>query len=238
MPKYLTPTSWKRFTTQGIVALMLFTSVGQAVQADENSKAPTNQVSAEVVVELAQASTMVKVGQAAPNFTGVDSTGKTHNLSDFRGKVVVLEWTNHQCPFVRKHYESGNMQRLQADATSKGIVWLSIISSAPGNQGYVEAAEANMLTENRGANPSAVLLDTEGKIGKMYNARTTPHMFVIDKQGIVKYMGAIDSIYSTNPADIAKAENYVQKALTSVLAGQPVETAVTQPYGCSVKYGS
>ncbi|MGF1535721.1 MAG: redoxin domain-containing protein, partial [Elainellaceae cyanobacterium] len=162
----------------------------------------------------------------------------THSLSDFRGKVVVLEWTNHQCPFVGKHYGSGNMQALQADATAEGVTWLSIISSAPGKQGYVEPDKANELTESRNASPTAVLLDPKGEIGQLYDARTTPHMFVINEDGVVEYMGAIDSIPSADTADLEKAENYVEAALTSVLADQAVETAVSQPYGCSVKYDS
>ncbi|MEO1133887.1 MAG: redoxin domain-containing protein [Cyanobacteria bacterium J06639_1] len=178
----------------------------------------------------------VRVNEPAPNFTGVDSNGTSHTLSDFRGQVVVLEWTSHECPFTRKHYTSGNMQSLQADATDRDVVWLSVVSSAHGQQGYVEGDEANQLTRDRDANPTAVLLDPEGNIGQLYSARTTPHMFVIDAEGIIRYMGAIDSVPSANPADIPGATNFVSDALDSVLSDRPVETAFTQPYGCSVKY--
>lgn len=180
----------------------------------------------------------VRVGQPAPDFTGVDSNGKTHRLSDFQGKVVVLEWTNHQCPFVRKHYESGNMQKLQKSATASGVVWLSVNSSAPGQQGNVNGTQANDLVKSRGAAPTAVLLDPDGKIGRLYNARTTPHMFVIANNGTLAYMGAIDSISSAEQADITKAKNYVSAAVDTVLKGQKVDTPVTQPYGCTVKYGT
>lgn len=180
----------------------------------------------------------VRVSQPAPDFTAVDSNGKAHRLRDFKGKVVVLEWTNHQCPFVRKHYESGNMQKLQKQATGKGVVWLSVISSAPGQQGNLNGKQANDLTKSRGAAPTAVLLDPDGKLGNLYSARTTPHMFVITSNGTLAYMGAIDSISSADKADVAKAKNYISTALDRVLKGQTVDTPVTQPYGCSVKYAS
>ncbi|MFB2880173.1 thioredoxin family protein [Floridanema aerugineum] len=179
-----------------------------------------------------------RVNNPAPNFVAADTNGKTHRLTDFKGKVVVLEWTNHDCPFVRKHYGSGNMQKLQKELTGKGAVWISIISSAPGMQGYVSASQANELTKSRNAAPTAVILDPEGKIGKQYGARTTPHIFVIGKDGNVGYMGAIDSIASPDPADIPKADNYVRDAVNSLISGKPVANSVTQPYGCSVKYGS
>ncbi|WP_084555231.1 redoxin domain-containing protein [[Phormidium ambiguum] IAM M-71] len=178
------------------------------------------------------------VNKAAPNFVAADTNGKTHRLTDFKGKVVVLEWTNHDCPFVRKHYGSGNMQKLQKELTGKGVVWISIISSAPGMQGYVSSSQANELTKSRNASPTAVILDPEGRIGKQYGARTTPHIFVVGKDGNIKYMGAIDSIASPDPADIPKADNYVRNAVNSVISGKPVADSVTQPYGCSVKYGS
>ena len=182
------------------------------------------------------ASAAVTVGQPAPDFTGVDSQGKTQRLSDYRGKVVVLEWTNHECPFVEKHYGAGNMQTQQQEATGKGVVWLSVISSAPGYEGHVSAAEANQLTAKRGASPTAVILDPEGKIGRLYEAKTTPHMYIIDRDGKLVYMGGIDSIPSANAADIPKATQYVRQALDDVLAGKPVSQGVTRPYGCSVKY--
>jgi hypothetical protein len=177
-----------------------------------------------------------EVGKPAPDFTATDSNGKTVRLSDFKGKIVVLEWTNDGCPFVQKHYSSHNMQSLQKDETSKGIVWLSIVSSAPGSQGYVTGPEANELTQSRGASPTAVLLDPEGTVGHLYDARTTPHMFIVNKDGILVYMGGIDDKPTANPADIANAKNYVRAALDEVMAGKPVQSAVTRPYGCSVKY--
>ncbi len=178
----------------------------------------------------------VSVNQPAPDFTAIDSNGNKHQLSDFRGKTVVLEWTNHDCPYVRKHYESGNMQALQKDATGKGVVWLSVISSAPGKQGHVSGKEANILTEKRNAAPTAVLLDESGDIGRMYRAKTTPHMYIIDSQGTLVYMGGIDNIPSANPADITRATNYVDVALRSMSNGQPIKNGITRPYGCSVKY--
>jgi len=178
----------------------------------------------------------VKIGAPAPNFTAVDSNGKNHNLSDFKGKTVVLEWTNHDCPFVKKHYETNNMQKLQKSATSQGVVWLSIISSAPGQQGFVNGAKANELTKSRNAAPTAVILDPDGKLGKLYGARTTPHMFVIAPNGNLAYMGAIDDKPTTNKDDVATAKNFVAEALSAVKAGKPVAVATTQPYGCSVKY--
>ena len=176
------------------------------------------------------------IGSPAPEFTLPDTKGSQHTLADLRGSYVVLEWTNHQCPFVRKHYGSGNMQSLQKEYTSDGVVWLSIISSAPGEQGYVSAEEADELTLERKASPSAVLLDPEGKVGKLYDARTTPHMYVIDPNGTLIYKGGIDDKPSTRLADIDTATNYVRVALTEAKSGQTVSNPVTRPYGCSVKY--
>lgn len=175
------------------------------------------------------------VGQAAPAFSAVDSNGKTHSLDAYKGKWVVLEWTNDGCPFVQKHYR-GNMQKLQQAYTRKGVVWLSVISSAPGKQGHVDGAGANALTKDRGAHPTAVLLDPTGQVGKAYGAKTTPHMYVVDPQGKLVYAGGIDDKPSTDVADIATARNYVSAALDAVLAGKPVQTATSTPYGCSVKY--
>jgi peroxiredoxin len=179
-----------------------------------------------------------RVGQAAPDFTATDTYGNTVHLSDFKGKTVVLEWTNHQCPFVRKHYGSGNMQAHQKAARAEGVVWLSIISSAPGKQGYVTAEQANQLTKQRGADPSKVLLDPKGTIGHLYDARTTPDMYVIDAKGVLRYMGAIDDTPTADPADLETAHSYVTPAITAVMSGGTVDPAVTRPYGCSVKYGS
>jgi peroxiredoxin len=177
-----------------------------------------------------------RVGEAAPTFTAPATTGGAVNLEAHRGKVVVLEWTNHDCPYVRKHYESGNMQALQKEMTAQGVVWLTIISSAPGEQGHVSPTEANALTEKRGAAPTAVLLDPKGSVGKMYGATNTPHMYVIDPGGKLVYAGAIDDRPTSRKGDIAGANNYVRAALQAVAAGQPVKTPVTRAYGCTVKY--
>ncbi len=176
------------------------------------------------------------IGSPAPDFTATDSNGKTVNLSDFKGRNVVLEWTNHDCPFVKKHYESNNMQGLQKKYTEQDVAWLSIISSAPEKQGHVDGATANKLTVSRSASPTAVLLDESGKIGKLYGAKTTPHMYIIDKTGKLVYMGGIDDINSTDAADIKKARNYIDLAFADINAGRPVTLASTKPYGCSVKY--
>jgi peroxiredoxin len=175
-------------------------------------------------------------GKPAPEFTATDSTGKSHKLSDYKGKTVVLEWTNDGCPYVRKHYGSGNMQALQKEAGNNGVVWLTVVSSAKGEQGYVDGAGANKLTTDRKAIPAAVLLDPEGKVGRAYGAKTTPHMYVIDKDGRLVYNGAIDDKPTSNPADIKGARNYVQAALTAVAEGKPVAVATTRAYGCTVKY--
>lgn len=177
-----------------------------------------------------------QIGAPAPDFTGTDSTGASHRLSDYRGRTVVLEWTNHLCPYTAKHYQTGNMQRLQAEASGRGIVWLTVISSAPGKQGYVTAAEADRLTESRGAAPAAVLLDPEGEIGRLYRASTTPDMYVVDAGGALVYMGAIDDDASARASSVEGARNYVLAALDALAAGRAVDPAVTNPYGCTVKY--
>ena len=177
-----------------------------------------------------------RVGEPAPGFSLPATTGGTVSLDAHRGKVVVLEWTNHDCPYVRKHYESGNMQTLQKETTGQGVVWLSIISSAPGEQGHVDAAQANALTAKRSAAPTAVLLDPQGAVGKTYGATNTPHMYVIDPGGKLVYAGAIDDRPTTRKGDITGANNYVRAALQAVAAGQPVKTPVTRAYGCTVKY--
>ena len=178
------------------------------------------------------------VGQPAPAFVAVDSKGQQHKLADFKGKVVVLEWTNNECPYVKKHYGSSNMQNLQKQAKQAGVVWLSVISSAPGEQGHVNGAQADELTASRQAAPTAVLLDPQGTIGRAYDARTTPHMYVIDAGGVLRYAGGIDSIPSPKPADIEKADPLFKNALQSVLKGETVAQASTRPYGCAVKYKS
>ncbi len=181
-------------------------------------------------------STSATVGELAPDFTIVDSNGETQTLSDYRGQRVVLEWTNHACPYVRKHYGGGNMQALQQDATEDGTVWLSIISSAPGRQGHVSAQQANNLTASRGAHPTAVLFDPEGTVGRAYDARTTPHMYVIDETGTLRYQGAIDDRPTTRRSSLEGATNYVRLAMADLDAGHDVELAETTAYGCSIKY--
>jgi hypothetical protein len=176
------------------------------------------------------------VGQPAPAITLPDTNGKTVTLDAYKGKWVVLEWVNFQCPFVGKHYGSGNMQKLQKTYTGKGVVWLSINSSAPGKEGNLDGPKANALVEAKGAAPSEFLLDPAGTVGRAYGAKATPHMFVIDPQGTVVYAGAIDDTPSTDKADIATAHNYVSAALDAAMAGRPVLKTATEPYGCSVKY--
>lgn len=176
------------------------------------------------------------VGKPAPDFTGVDTRGQQVKLSDFRGKTVVLEWTNDGCPYVRKYYRTGNMQALQKELTGEGIVWLSVISSSPGTQGYVEPAEADKLTTSRDAAPTAVLLDPEGKIGRLYDAKVTPHIYIIKPDGTLAYQGAIDDKPTTRDRDVKTAKNYVKTALNQITAGKPVDPAVTRAYGCTVKY--
>ena len=177
-----------------------------------------------------------RIGQPAPDFTARDSKGSSVSLSQYRGKTVVLEWTNADCPFTHKHYATGNMQSIQALAQKSGVVWLSVISSAPGKQGYVNGPAADALTQSRNAAPTAVLLDPEGTLGHTYGAKTTPHMFVIDKNGALQYMGGIDSIATADAADIAHAEPYLKEAMLAVAQGNPVVNPVTKPYGCAVKY--
>jgi peroxiredoxin len=177
-----------------------------------------------------------EIGKPAPDFSAVDSNGKSVKLSDYRGKTVVLEWTNDGCPYVKKHYSSNNIQSLQKAAAQKGIVWLTIISSAPGAQGYLTGDEANKLTETRGAGPAAVILDPEGTLGQLYDARTTPHMFIVNADGALVYMGGIDDMATTEVEDIKTAKNYVRAALDELAAGAPIKNTVTRPYGCSVKY--
>ena len=176
------------------------------------------------------------LGKPAPLFTAVDSNGKSWSLADLKGKVVVIETTNQDCPYVRKHYNSRNMQTQQREAAAKGVIWLTSASSATGQEGYVTAAQANELTKSRDAAPAAVLLDPQSKIARAYGATVTPHMYIIDKTGTLVYKGGIDSIPSANVDDIAKAKQYVRVALDEMLAGKPVTDSSTRPYGCSLKY--
>jgi peroxiredoxin len=177
-----------------------------------------------------------KPGQPAPSFSAPDIAGKTVRLGDYAGKIVVLEWTNDGCPFVGKHYDSGNMQALQQKYTGAGVVWLTIASSAPGEQGYVTPAEAKADLARWRATPTDFLLDPDGILGRLYDARATPHMVVIGRAGHVVYMGAIDDTPSTRLADVKTAHNYVAAALDATAAGQPVAVASTRAYGCSIKY--
>jgi hypothetical protein len=182
------------------------------------------------------AAATAKVGEAAPNFTATSTSGSAVSLGSYKGTIVVLEWTNHECPYVRKHYETGNMQALQRDATGHGVVWLTVISSARGEQGWVTPSQADELTVARKAAPTAVLLDEKGVVGRMYGATNTPHMYVVDRAGVLVYAGAIDDRPTTRRADVQGASNYVRAALESVTAGQPVKMPVTRVYGCTVKY--
>ncbi len=178
----------------------------------------------------------VTTGQPAPDFSLADTKAVAHSLSQYKGKYVVLEWLNHGCPFVKKHYESNNMQSLQKEFTGKGVIWLSINSSSKGKEGYTSGQEADQLTQQKNASPTAVLLDPKGTVGHLYAAKTTPHMYIINPEGILIYQGAIDDKPSADTADVASAKNYVKAALDQSMAGQPVEVSSTKSYGCGVKY--
>ena len=186
----------------------------------------------------ASAKVALAIGRPAPDFTGQDADGRSVKLSDLKGQTVVLEWSNHDCPYVVKHYSSGTMQAVQKDAMRDGVVWLTIISSAPGEEGNVTAAQANQLTRSRNAAPSNVVLDPEGRIARQYEARTTPHMFIVDKAGLLQYMGGIDDKPTASTRDLAGARPYVRLALAALAKGEKVAEAITRPYGCSVKYKS
>lgn len=190
-----------------------------------------------LMLSAAPAHAAVTVGEPAPDFTLPAADGGEQTLSSFKGKLVVLEWHNKGCPFVKKHYGSGNMQALQKEYTAKDVVWLTINSSAEGKQGYETAAEALETAKNDGAASTHILLDPKGEVGHLYGAATTPHMFVIGKDGTLVYAGAIDDTPSPDPEDVKTAKNYVREALDAVMAGKPVETASTRSYGCGVKYG-
>jgi len=188
---------------------------------------------------LSQAFAKPEVNKPAPSFTGQTATGETLALSDLRGKTVVLEWTNKDCPYVRKHYGTENMQQLQTDARETfGVTWISIITSPPGAQGYLKPAAAMAHVEEVKASPDYVILDPEGTIGRAYGAVTTPHMYVIDGNGVLRFMGGMDDKPSSNWDTVEGAKNYVRAALEDLTAGRPVAEPVTRPYGCSVKYAS
>lgn len=182
------------------------------------------------------ASDKAEIDKKAPDFKLKDTNGKEHSLSDFKGKYVVLEWNSFGCPFVKKHYNSKNMQQLQKKYTGKDVVWLTINSSAPGKEGYFSSEELNKKIKEQGANMTAYLVDEKGTVGKTYGAKTTPHMYVINPEGTLIYAGGIDDIASTDTDDIKKAKNYVAAALDAAMAGKKIETKTSQPYGCSVKY--
>ena len=178
------------------------------------------------------------IGEPAPAFKAADSDGRTQALADYQGKVVVLEWNNPQCPFVRKHYGAGNMQKQQAEAASSGVVWLTVNSGAAGKQGHLDAAAAKAYMAEQKAGPAAYIIDTDGTVGRAYAAKTTPQIAIIDREGVLRYNGAIDSIPSADVEDIAEATQYARQALGEIAAGKPVSVATSEPYGCSVKYGS
>ncbi|AIE84682.1 redoxin family protein [Fimbriimonas ginsengisoli] len=191
---------------------------------------------ASVAAVRQNATTHIIAGEPTQSWSLTDSNGKKHSLSDYKGKFVVLEWTNKDCPFVRKHYESGNMQATQAKAKEMGAVWLTIISSAPGNQGYLSPSEANAYRSEMKVKSAATLFDTAGKVGRNYGAKTTPQIVVLDKAGNVVYNGAIDDRATPDPEDIKGAKNYALAALSEAMAGKKVTVATSRPYGCSVKY--
>ena len=188
------------------------------------------------VVIAAPVSAAAVVGKPAPNFTLADVNGKAVTLSQFRGKTVVLEWNNPECPFVKKHYGSGNMQKAQAAAAGDGVVWLSINSGAPGKQGHMSGGEAKAFVASAGARPTAYLLDHRGVVGKAYDAKTTPHMYIVNNAGTLVYAGGIDDKPTPRPADIEGARNHVLAALSELKAGKAVSVATSRPYGCAVKY--
>jgi hypothetical protein len=189
-----------------------------------------------LIATAAAALAAATIGQAAPAFTASDTAGRRVALADFKGRHVVLEWVNPECPFVQKHYGSGNMQATQKAATAQGVVWLAVNSTRRDHGDYKTPAQMDAWMAQGRAAPTATLMDTDGTIGRAYGARTTPHLYVIDPQGRLVYAGAIDSRPSANPADIRTATNHVNAALAEALAGKPVSVATTQPYGCSVKY--
>jgi peroxiredoxin len=213
--------------TQKLAALVILTA-GVYMSSEFND--------ASFVKAASENTDAAQVGKAAPDFSLQDTNGKTQKLSAYKGKLVVLEWLNHGCPFVKKHYSSGNMQALQKDAAKDGVVWLSIVSSAAGKQGYQTNAEHNAAMKTQGAAPAAILIDADGKVGHLYGAKTTPHMFVVNKKGDLAYAGAIDDKPGTDVEEIKTAKNYVKAALDQLKNGKPVEVSSTKSYGCSVKY--
>ncbi len=218
-------------------ALLLSTMLSTAVWAQ--GATTTNESEVDTTQQEADASVMpatATVGEQAPDFSGITANGETFKLSEHKGSIVVLEWTNDGCPFVKKHYDSGNMQKLQKEATEKGVKWVRVISSAPGKQGHLDGLAATELAEEQGVAATATVLDSAGNIGRMYDAKTTPHMFVIDKEGKLQYAGAIDDDPGVDAAKTPDATNYVTAAITALEAGQVPDVQNTKAYGCSVKY--
>jgi hypothetical protein len=195
-------------------------------------------IAVSVALLSAAAQAAPAVGQPAPDFTLKDASGKTVKLSDYKGKHVVLEWTNPGCPYVQKHYNSGNMPATQKEAADKGVVWLAINSTEKGRGDYLEPGKLVAWMKERKSAPTATLMDEEGTAGKAYGARTTPHMYIVNPQGQLVYAGGIDSIPSSDPADIKKAVNYVRQGIGEAVAGKPISAATPRPYGCSIKYKS
>ncbi len=191
---------------------------------------------ADVVEEVEISPVIAEVGKAAPDFSATDVNGADFSLSSLKGKLVILEWTNHQCPYVIKHYDSGNMQKTQAAAKKHGAEWITIVSSAPGRQGHTAAQEAKDIAEKSGAKITTKILDESGSVGKLYGAKATPHMYIVNQEGILVYAGAIDNKPSPRKSTVETATNYVLAALDNIAAGQPIETPVTSAYGCAVKY--
>ncbi len=211
-----------RLTKTILISALMLTGIVSLAFSQESSK------------EAAIAS--VTIDKPAPDFVLKDIEGKEHKLSEFKGKYVVLEWVNYDCPFVKKHYSSGNMQKLQSVYTKKDVIWLSICSSAPGKQGHFPIADLKKRMESEKAVPTAYLLDESGTVGKLYGAKTTPHMFVVDPKGVLRYAGAIDDTPSTKSSDIAASTNFVSSSLDALMAGKSIATKSSTPYGCSVKY--
>jgi hypothetical protein len=187
---------------------------------------------------LTQLACAATIGQPAPDFTLTDSNGTSHSLAGYKGKIVVLEWNNPECPFVKKHYSSGNIPKQQTEATANGVVWLVINSAADGKQGHVDATAANGFVAQYHGKPTAYLFDGDGKVGHLYGAKTTPHMFVVDGKGVLRYNGGIDSIASTDKDDLPKATQFVPQAIGEIKSGKAITVPTSEPYGCSVKYGS
>jgi peroxiredoxin len=221
----------KLYQISAIAVLAIAILLGVSAQADDKASATTK-----ISAMKDKAVTVAALGKMAPDFTLVNAEGKKHSLSDYKGKYVVLEWVNYDCPFVKKHYHSDNMQSFQADYAKKDVVWLSICSSAPGKQGYFEGEELSKRIVAEKSKATEYLIDADGKVGRIYEAKTTPHMFIVDPEGNLVYAGGIDDKASTKMEDIKESNNFIVMALNEVLKGKKISNPVTAPYGCSVKY--